>query len=123
MPELPEVETVCRQLEPELAGSRIEHLEILDKRWCRPVPAAELERAVAGARIEGRSVPLPGFRIEFAEADRERFSGLGLVFDGLERLASFAEEAAGVEWRRLDERTGRIGIAALRLEIDCRSAS
>ncbi|MGE5282314.1 MAG: bifunctional DNA-formamidopyrimidine glycosylase/DNA-(apurinic or apyrimidinic site) lyase [Chloroflexota bacterium] len=53
MPELPEVETVCRQLDPELRGVEIEGLEVLDGRWCRPVPPAELEAAVAGARIEG----------------------------------------------------------------------
>ena len=53
MPELPEVETVCRQLEPELEGRRIERLEILDERWTRPVPAAGVERAVEGLRIEG----------------------------------------------------------------------
>ncbi len=53
MPELPEVETVCRQLDPELAGRRIEALEVLDARWCRPVPPAGLEAAVAGSTIEG----------------------------------------------------------------------
>jgi formamidopyrimidine-DNA glycosylase len=52
MPELPEVETVCRQLEPEVEGRRIEALEVLDERWTRPVPAAEVERAVAGRGIE-----------------------------------------------------------------------
>ncbi len=53
MPELPEVETVCRQLEPEVQGRGIEVLEVLDARWCRPVPPAELEAAVGGAGIEG----------------------------------------------------------------------
>lgn len=53
MPELPEVETVARQLEPELEGHRIESLEVLDARWSRPVPPAELEAAVNGAMIEG----------------------------------------------------------------------
>ncbi|MBW8059187.1 MAG: bifunctional DNA-formamidopyrimidine glycosylase/DNA-(apurinic or apyrimidinic site) lyase [Solirubrobacterales bacterium] len=53
MPELPEVETVCRQLEPELAGRRIERLEVLDERWSRPVAPAELEAAVGGRAIEG----------------------------------------------------------------------
>jgi len=53
MPELPEVETVCRQLEPELEGRRIERLEVDDPRWCRPMPPAELEAAVAGRTIEG----------------------------------------------------------------------
>src|SRR4029077_11281507 len=52
MPELPEVETVCRQLEPELEGRRIERLEVLDPRWCRPIAPAELERALSGRAIE-----------------------------------------------------------------------
>jgi formamidopyrimidine-DNA glycosylase len=53
MPELPEVETVCRQLEPELEGRRIESLEVLDTRWCRPLPPRKLEQAVSGRTIEG----------------------------------------------------------------------
>ena len=53
MPELPEVETVCRQLDPELRGHAIERLEVLDARWCRPMPPRTLERAVAGSTIEG----------------------------------------------------------------------
>jgi formamidopyrimidine-DNA glycosylase len=53
MPELPEVETVCRQLEPEIEGARVEALEVLDPRWCRPAAPADLEGAVAGATIEG----------------------------------------------------------------------
>jgi formamidopyrimidine-DNA glycosylase len=53
VPELPEVETVCRQLDPELTGHRIDALEVLDARWCRPMPPAELEAAVEGATIEG----------------------------------------------------------------------
>src|SRR6476469_4941967 len=53
MPELPEVETVCRQLDPELAGRTIEALEVLDPRWCRPVAPGKLEAEVEGATIEG----------------------------------------------------------------------
>jgi formamidopyrimidine-DNA glycosylase len=53
MPELPEVETVCRQLDPELAGRRIEYLEVLDGRWCRPASPDDLEAAVGGRTIEG----------------------------------------------------------------------
>ncbi|HVQ58306.1 MAG TPA: bifunctional DNA-formamidopyrimidine glycosylase/DNA-(apurinic or apyrimidinic site) lyase [Solirubrobacterales bacterium] len=53
MPELPEVETVCRQLEPEIEGRRIEALEVLDDRWSRPVPGKRLSRAVEGSTIEG----------------------------------------------------------------------
>jgi formamidopyrimidine-DNA glycosylase len=53
MPELPEVETVVRQLEPEVEGRVIEQLEVLDARWSRPVPPQRLAAEVGGARIEG----------------------------------------------------------------------
>jgi formamidopyrimidine-DNA glycosylase len=51
MPELPEVETVRRQLEPELVGKRIETAEVLDERLTRPEPPSALERAVAGREV------------------------------------------------------------------------
>src|SRR5215210_5651858 len=51
MPELPEVETVRRQLEPEVVGKEIVDAEVFDERWTRPDPPADLERAVAGRRI------------------------------------------------------------------------
>jgi formamidopyrimidine-DNA glycosylase len=53
MPELPEVETVARQLEPELEGHRIETLEVRDKRWSRPVPPKRLGKQVDGLTING----------------------------------------------------------------------
>jgi formamidopyrimidine-DNA glycosylase len=53
MPELPEVETVCRQLEPELEGRRVERLEVYDARWSRPVPPHELGAAISGGIIGG----------------------------------------------------------------------
>ncbi|HEX3041818.1 MAG TPA: bifunctional DNA-formamidopyrimidine glycosylase/DNA-(apurinic or apyrimidinic site) lyase [Solirubrobacterales bacterium] len=52
MPELPEVETVVRQLEPEVEGRRIERLEVLDARWSRPVPPEQMSAAGSGATIE-----------------------------------------------------------------------
>ncbi|TMK68723.1 MAG: bifunctional DNA-formamidopyrimidine glycosylase/DNA-(apurinic or apyrimidinic site) lyase [Actinobacteria bacterium] len=52
MPELPEVETIRRQLEPALRGRRIESAEVFDERWTQPAPPAEVERALAGRRIE-----------------------------------------------------------------------
>jgi len=52
MPELPEVETVVRQLEPEVEGRRIDLLEVLDPRWSRPVPPEQLGEAVSGGVIE-----------------------------------------------------------------------
>lgn len=52
MPELPEVETIRRQLEPELTGRRIASLEVLDPRWTRPRPPREVARVCAGRVIE-----------------------------------------------------------------------
>ncbi|HEX4734436.1 MAG TPA: DNA-formamidopyrimidine glycosylase family protein, partial [Thermoleophilaceae bacterium] len=52
MPELPEVETIRRQLAPAIEGRRLDRIEILDPRWCEPAPPEELARAVAGRRIE-----------------------------------------------------------------------
>jgi formamidopyrimidine-DNA glycosylase len=53
VPELPEVETVARQLEPELEGHRIEQLEVRDPRWSRPVRPATLGKKVDGRTILG----------------------------------------------------------------------
>ena len=52
MPELPEVETIRRQLAPVLEGRRLEDVEVLDPRWCEPAPPAELEAAAVGRLIE-----------------------------------------------------------------------
>jgi formamidopyrimidine-DNA glycosylase len=52
MPELPEVETIRRQLEPAIVGRVIESVEVLDERWTRPVRPGEVERALVGHRIE-----------------------------------------------------------------------
>lgn len=52
MPELPEVETIRRQLEPEVVGRRIVEVEVLDERWTRPEPPGDIERAVTGRTIE-----------------------------------------------------------------------
>jgi formamidopyrimidine-DNA glycosylase len=53
VPELPEVETVARQLEPEIEGHRIERLEVYDPRWSRPIPPKRLGKQVSGATITG----------------------------------------------------------------------
>jgi formamidopyrimidine-DNA glycosylase len=52
MPELPEVETIRRQLAPAVEGRRLDHIEILDPRWCEPAPPEEVAQAVDGRRIE-----------------------------------------------------------------------
>jgi formamidopyrimidine-DNA glycosylase len=52
MPELPEVETIRRQLEPEITGRRILEARVLDERWTRPESPRAVERAIAGRAIE-----------------------------------------------------------------------
>jgi formamidopyrimidine-DNA glycosylase len=52
MPELPEVETIRRQLAPLVEGRRLRRLEVLDPRWSRPLAPAELERALEGRLVE-----------------------------------------------------------------------
>jgi formamidopyrimidine-DNA glycosylase len=52
MPELPEVETIRRQLAPLVEGRRLERIEILDPRWSRPLSPQELADALTGRRIE-----------------------------------------------------------------------
>ena len=52
MPELPEVETIRRQLAPAIEGRRIERIDILDPRWCEPAPPREVAQAVEGRSIE-----------------------------------------------------------------------
>ncbi len=52
MPELPEVETVRRQLAPHLEGRTITAARIDDERWCAPQPAGEVEEQLIGRRID-----------------------------------------------------------------------
>jgi formamidopyrimidine-DNA glycosylase len=52
VPELPEVETIVRQLAPLVAGRTLAGVEILDGRWCAPLPPAVLAKTLAGRRVE-----------------------------------------------------------------------
>ena len=52
MPELPEVETIRRQLAPHLEGRTILDAEILDPRWTRPVAPEPVEDELRGAVVE-----------------------------------------------------------------------
>jgi formamidopyrimidine-DNA glycosylase len=52
VPELPEVETVRRRLEPALVGRRFEHVEIDDPRLTRPEDPAEVAAELTGERVE-----------------------------------------------------------------------
>ncbi len=53
MPELPEVETVRRQLAPHVDGAQLERLEIIDPRWCEPADPPYMANAVDGRDIHG----------------------------------------------------------------------
>ncbi len=57
MPELPEVETIRRQLAPHLEGRTIVEVEILDPRWTRPLDPRVVQDGLRGRVVErvGRS--------------------------------------------------------------------
>jgi formamidopyrimidine-DNA glycosylase len=52
MPELPEVETIRRQLAPLVEGRTLERLTIDDPRWCAPLAPDEVVAAVQGRPVE-----------------------------------------------------------------------
>jgi formamidopyrimidine-DNA glycosylase len=52
VPELPEVETIRRQLAPVLEGRRLERIRVLDARWCEPAPPEAIADALDGRLIE-----------------------------------------------------------------------
>jgi formamidopyrimidine-DNA glycosylase len=52
LPELPEVETIRRQLSPLIGGRKISDCALLDPRWCLGDSPARVERGVRGRRIE-----------------------------------------------------------------------
>jgi formamidopyrimidine-DNA glycosylase len=88
MPELPEVETIRRQLEPKLSGRTIVDVQVLDPLWCAPRPPADIERLLRGRRID--SVGRRG-KYLVVELEGERFlvihlrmTGNLLWFDGRE---------------------------------------
>jgi len=51
MPELPEVETIRRQLAPVVEGRVLEELGVFDPRWCMPLEPRALRNAVEGRRV------------------------------------------------------------------------
>ena len=52
MPELPEVETIRRQLAPFVEGRTLAKLDVLDVRWCEPLAPPELADAVEGRVVQ-----------------------------------------------------------------------
>jgi formamidopyrimidine-DNA glycosylase len=52
MPELPEVETIRRQLAPAIEGRRLERIDVRDPRWCEPAPPEAVADALNGRIVE-----------------------------------------------------------------------
>jgi formamidopyrimidine-DNA glycosylase len=52
MPELPEVETIRRQLAPHVEGRVITDVQVLDPRWTAPESTRAMEQALRGREIE-----------------------------------------------------------------------
>jgi formamidopyrimidine-DNA glycosylase len=52
VPELPEVETIRRQLAPHLEGRTLEDVEILDSRWTRPDAPGAVQSGLRGRVVE-----------------------------------------------------------------------
>jgi formamidopyrimidine-DNA glycosylase len=55
VPELPEVETIRRQLAPLVQGRIVVRLDIADPRWCLPLAPEALVDAVRGRRVDALS--------------------------------------------------------------------
>src|ERR1039458_4733548 len=72
MPELPEVETVRRQLEPELVGTTITALAILDPRWSAPLAPVE----VADIAVVRRPLAVHDDAAHHGNARRQRLHSL-----------------------------------------------
>jgi len=52
VPELPEVETIRRQLAPHVEGRRLADVEILDPRWTRPAAPQAIGDGLRGREVE-----------------------------------------------------------------------
>jgi len=52
MPELPEVETIRRQLAPLVEGRTFRKVEIADPRWTRPLAPSEVEETLTGRKLQ-----------------------------------------------------------------------
>ncbi len=69
MPELPEVETIRRQLAPHLEGRSFASVEIRDFRWTLPAPPELIAAELTGARVQ-RLGRLGKYMIWELDADR-----------------------------------------------------
>src|SRR4051794_31207864 len=91
MPELPETETIARDLDREVRGRVVERVEVTRADVLREVDATELDKRVRGARITRAWRRAKLVVLELSTHDRivvqPRFTGALLIDDG-----SLAEE-------------------------------
>ncbi len=71
MPELPEVETVRRSLEPRLLGDRIEHVEVRFPTLREPLDAHRLDADVAGGEVVALRRRAKYLLIDFHHPERD----------------------------------------------------
>lgn len=67
MPELPEVETIRRQIAPAIEGRVLERIAISDARWCEPLDPIELADALEGRSVDQVSRRGKYLIVEFAD--------------------------------------------------------
>src|SRR4051812_8336750 len=127
MPELPEVETIRRQIAPVAEGRELTELAVLDPRWCLPLAPETVREA-----LEGRRVERLGRRGKYLvwELEDEAFLLMHLRMTGVVLLdppadapyvrVRFALDGGAHELRFCDPR--RFGTGELALGADARDA-
>ena len=115
VPELPEVETIRRQIEPEVVGRTIAGARILDERWTRPLPPAPI-----AARLAGREIVSVGRRGKYLLVGLDDGSTLlmHLRMTGNLLLAERGEEARRFGGERLYESSSEPRYLKAELELD-----
>jgi DNA-formamidopyrimidine glycosylase len=69
VPELPEVETIRRQLEPDLVGRRFDRVEVLDHYFSKPSSASGFEETATGREVTDVGRRGKYLLIEFADGE------------------------------------------------------
>ena len=115
MPELPEVETIRRQIEPEVVGRTIVGARILDARWTRP-----LEPEPVAAALVGREIVAAGRRGKYLLLGLDDGSTLlmHLRMTGNLLLAARGEEARRFGMQRLHPAPTEPAYLKAELELD-----
>ena len=93
MPELPEVETIRRQLADRVAGRTIVEAQVHDPLWSAPVPPPEVEAALLGRPHRGSSGRRGKYLI--ADLDEDRHLVMHLRMTGNLLWVAGADDAPG----------------------------